>query len=80
MDDYELNKMTPRVRAKYLQIIRSMPPGKRLRIAIEHNEAVHEFVKAGIRAQNPGVSEEHVHRELVRRILPPDIVKKVYGW
>ena len=80
MDQYELDKMAPRVREKYLQILRDMPPGKKLRLAIEHNDCVREFVKAGIRAQNPGISEEDVRKELIKRILPPDIVKKVYGW
>ena len=80
MDQYELRKMPPRVREKYLQILRDMPPAKKLRIAIEHNDCVRAFVRAGIRAENPGISEEEVRREIIRRTLPPDIVKKVYGW
>ena len=32
--------MTPEAREKYLEIIRNMPPGKKLRIAIENSEAI----------------------------------------
>ena len=76
----ELDRMKPEAREKYLEVIRGMPPGKKLRIAIEHNDSVREFVKAGIRAENPGISEEDVRREIIRRTLPPDIVERVYGW
>ena len=80
MDEYEWNKMPPKVREKYLEIHRNMSPGKRLRLAMQYNDTVREWVKAGIRAQNPGISDEDVRREVIRRSLPPDIVKKVYGW
>ena len=76
----ELDRMKPEAREKYIEVIRNIPPGKKLRIAIEHNDSVREFVKAGIRAENPGISEEDVRREIIRRTLPPDIVKRVYGW
>ena len=36
----ELDRMTPEAREKYLEIIRSMPPEKKLRIAIEHDVAI----------------------------------------
>jgi len=76
----ELDRMAPEARDKYLEIIRSIPPGKKLRIAIEHNEAVRALLRAGIRSRNPGISEEEVRREVIRRTLPPEIVEKVYGW
>ncbi len=80
MDQYEWDKMSPKTREKYLEIMRNMPSGKKMRLALEHNEAVRERVKASIRARSPGISEDEVRKELIRRILPPDIVKKVYGW
>lgn len=80
MDQYEWDKMSPKTRDKYLEIMRNMPPGKKMRLAMERNDAVSEWVRAGIRAHNPGISEEEVRKQLIKRILPPDIVKKVYGW
>jgi len=76
----ELDRMTPEAREKYLEIIRSIPPGKKLKLAIEHNETARAFAEAGIRARNPGICEDEVRKEIIRRTLPPDIVRKVYGW
>lgn len=80
MDDCEWRNTSPKVREKYLEILRGMPPGKKLRLAMQYNDTVRAWVKAGIRAQNPGISEENVRRDVIRRSLPPDIVRKVYGW
>ena len=80
MDQYEWRKMSPVAREKYLDILRRMPLSKRLRIAVEHSEFIHELMKAGIRGRNPGIGEEDVRREMIRLTLPPEIVKKVYGW
>ena len=76
----ELERMTPEAREKYLEIIRSIPPGKKLRMIADHNDSVKEFVKAGIRGANPDINEAEVRKEIIRRSLPPDIVRKVYGW
>jgi len=80
MDDYELRKMPPRVREKYLEIIRNMPPAKKFRVVLEWCDANREMMKAGIRADQPGIGEADLRKELIKRILPPDILKKVYGW
>ena len=80
MDQYELQRMAPVVREKYLQILRDMPLSKRLQIALEHSDYIRELMKSGIRMRNPGISEEGVRRKLIRMTLPPDILKKVYDW
>ena len=80
MDRYEWEKTAPAVRDKYLEILRAMPPGKRLRIALEHSDFIRGLMMAGIRMRNPGISEEDVRKHLIRLTLPPEIVKKVYGW
>ena len=80
MDEYELRKMAPAVREKYLEILRQMPLSKRLKIALDHSDYVRELMKAGIRMRDPGIGEEDVRRKLIRLTLPPEIVRKVYGW
>jgi hypothetical protein len=80
MDQYEWEKMAPLVRRKYLEILRSMPPGKRLKIAIEHSEYVRKLMLAGTRMRNPGISDECARRQLIRMILPPELLRKVYDW
>lgn len=72
--------MSPATRQKYLEIIRAMPLGKRLQIAIEHSDYIRELMKSGIRRRNPGITEEGVRRKLIRMTLPPDLVTKVYSW
>lgn len=79
MDHYELGKMSPAVREKYLEILRGMPLSKRFKIALEHSDYIRELMKAGIRSRNPGISEEDVRREMLRLTLTPEIVKRVYG-
>lgn len=80
MDEYELNKMTPKVREKYLETMRDMPPGKIMKLALDLNEFRRDLIRTRIRAQNPGIGEEDLRKELICSILPADIVKKVYGW
>ena len=76
----ELDRMTPEAREKYLEIIRNMPPGKKLKNTLEFCDFMRSVMAAGVRARNPGISEEEVRKEIIRHTLPPDIVRKVYGW
>jgi hypothetical protein len=80
MDINEWRRMTPAMRQKYVEIVRSIPSSKKLRITMEWCDAMRAMMAAGIRAQNPGISDEDVRKEIIKRTLPPDLVKKVYGW
>ena len=76
----ELERMSPEMRRKYLEIVNAIPPGRKLEIIVEWCDAMREMMAAGIHADNPGISEEDVRKEIIKRTLPPDLVKKVYGW
>ena len=76
----EIERMPPRVREKYLEIIRAIPPGRKIEIACELSDLAREFMISGIRAQHPGIGDDEVRREVIRRTLPVDLRKKVYGW
>jgi len=78
--DHEWQRMSPEARGKYLEILRRMPPGKKLKITLEYCDFIREVMAAGIRARHPGISDEEVRKEMIRRTLPPDLVRKVYGW
>ncbi len=80
MDGIEWDKMPDNVREEYLKIIRSIPPGRKMVIAAELSDMVRSMMAAGIRANNPGISDEDVFKEIVKRTLPADLVKKAYGW
>lgn len=76
----ELDRMHPRVREKYLEILRSIPIGRRLEITSEFCDSIRELVADGIRHQHPDWTEADVRREILRRALPEDLRKRVYGW
>jgi methionine aminopeptidase len=80
MRDPEWERMPKKAREKYIEILRSIPLGRRFEITAELCDFVRETMAAGIRAQNPGVSDEEVRREIIRRTVPPDLRKKAYDW
>ena len=80
MRDPEWDRMPKKAREKYIEILRSIPLGRRFEIAAELCDLVRETMAAGIRAQNPGISDEEVRREIIRRTVPEELRKKAYGW
>lgn len=53
----ELDRMTPKARAEYLEMLRSVSPGRKIELAVDFTDAVREFVLEAIRSRNPGASE-----------------------
>ena len=70
MDGLEWGKMPADVRQEYLKIIRRIPPSKRMEAAAQLSDMVRDMMAAGIRATNPGISDEDVFKEIVKRTLP----------
>jgi len=75
----ELDRMTPKAREKYLEIIRAIPCGKKIEITVGFCDTVREFVMDVIRSENPAASEDFILLEFRKRILPEDLRLKVYG-
>ena len=65
---------------RYLELRRSTPLGRKFEITVELCDLVRETMAAGIRSRHPGMSEEEVRREIIRRTVPEDLRKKAYGW
>jgi len=80
LDGLEWEKMPANVRQEYLKIIRRIPGEKRMVAAAQLSDVVRKMMAAGIRQANPGISDEDVFKEIVKRTLPADLVKKAYGW
>lgn len=76
----ELDRMSPEAREKYLEILRSIPIGRKLEITASFCDAMREMVISAIRSENPDASEMDILKELSMRVLPEDIRKKAYGW
>jgi|GEM_PF-3309956 len=75
----ELDRMSPKVREKYLEIIQAIPPGRRIEIAVDFCDTVRQLVMDVIRSENPSASEDFILAEFRKRILPEDIRRRVYG-
>jgi hypothetical protein len=75
----EIDRMRPEVREKYLEMVRSIPPGKKIEITVAFCDTVREFVMDVIRSENPGASQDFIQAEFRKRILPDDLRRKVYG-
>jgi hypothetical protein len=73
----ELDRMPPRVRQKYLEIIRAIPPGRKIEIAAELGDAMRALVLDSIRDERPGASEEEIRHEFLRRTVPADLYEKI---
>ncbi len=76
----EIDRMPPKVREKYLEILRAIPIGRRIEITAEFCDATRELMVAGIRLANPDISDDALRKEVIRRTLPEDLRKRVYGW
>ncbi|MHB9037613.1 MAG: hypothetical protein ACYC64_13175 [Armatimonadota bacterium] len=75
----ELDRMSPKTREKYLEIIRAISPGRKIEITVDFCDSVRQMVLDVIRSENPEASETEVRRMFARRVLPPEICDKVYG-
>ena len=75
----ELDRMSAKTREKYMEIVRSIPEGKKIEIAVSFSDSVREFVMDMIRSEHPDASEEVILSEFRKRILPEDLRRKVYG-
>jgi hypothetical protein len=75
----ELDRMPKRVRERYLEMVRRIPPGRKFRQAFEYTDLIRGIMVAGIRAQHPDISDDGIREEMRKRILPPDLRRKAYG-
>ncbi|MEN6521037.1 MAG: hypothetical protein ABFD46_07805 [Armatimonadota bacterium] len=80
MQEPEWDRMSEKAKRKYIEVLRGIPIGRRLEITAELSQAVRDLMAVGIRAKNPDITDEELRREIIRRTLPADLVKKVYGW
>jgi hypothetical protein len=80
MQEPEWDRMPEKAKQKYIEVLRSIPIGRRFEITAELSQAVRDLMATGIRARNPDITDEELRREIIRRTLPADLVEKVYGW
>ncbi|OFX15147.1 MAG: hypothetical protein A2Z18_07295 [Armatimonadetes bacterium RBG_16_58_9] len=76
----ELDRMTPKMREKYLEMLRAIPPGRKIELALDFTDSMRDFVIEMIRSENPEADEDFIRREFSKRVMSDDMRRKVYGW
>ena len=67
------------VRSLVNSIDRRDSPSRKIERAGEARAMTLHFMEAGIRHQHPDWSDDRVRVEVIRRLLPRDLFRKVYG-
>ena len=62
-----------------LEIIRQMPPWRKIELVFEMSDTVSELAIVGIRHRYPGINEDVLHRRYADLVLEEDLAQKVYG-
>lgn len=70
---------TDEIRALVIQRLRGMSLGERFQRCIEMTAAVEQLTIAGIRAAHPGIGDDDLARELVRRRYGTALAEAAYG-
>lgn len=69
----------PKMEQMQIEIIRRMPPWKKLAIVDDLNETVKAFALSGIKQSHPDASREQIQRLLAERMLGAELANKVYS-
>lgn len=69
----------PRIEALQIDLIRDMPPWKKLAVVDSLNETVRTLAISGIRQRHPQATPDQVRRMLAEMVLGVEIANKVYG-
>jgi hypothetical protein len=69
----------PEVERLQIELLRAMPPGRKLVLAADLSAAVKVLALAGVRARYPGATEGEVRRRLATLLLGEELARRVYG-
>jgi hypothetical protein len=69
---------SPAAERRYFELLRAKSPLERLDATMKLCAAVRNLAEAGIRAQDPTLSEEGVRVELTRRLYGPDVAARLF--
>jgi len=70
---------SPEAWRKFIELQRALPPGEKLRLAIERSETVRAFAEAGMRQRYPHAGAREIFLRLARMRLGRELFRKVYG-
>ena len=64
----------------WLDLLRKMPPGDKLKLTLEFSELVFNLSETGVRIQYPRASSREVFLRAAARHLGRDLMIRAYGW
>ncbi len=70
---------SPQADARYHELLRRMPPERRLEAAMRLSQAVRELAIAGIRQRHPNADDEEVRVRLAVRMYGREQVRRLFG-
>ena len=70
---------SPEAWRKFIELQRALPPGEKLRLALELSETVRAFAEAGMRRRYPHAGDREIFLRLAQMRLGGELFRKVYG-
>jgi hypothetical protein len=74
-----VNDTSPAAEARYHELLRAMPPERRLEAAMKLSRAVRELALAGIRDQFPAANEQELRVRLTVRLYGRAAAVRLFG-
>jgi hypothetical protein len=74
-----MNDTSPRADARYHDLLRAMPPERRLEAAMKLSAAVRELCLAGLRERHPNASVDELRTRLVVRLYGRAAATRLFG-
>ena len=69
----------PSAEEMQIEIIRRMPPWRKIELVFELNDTVSALARVGIRNRYPGINEHDLRRRYADLALGKDLAQKIYG-
>lgn len=69
----------PDVERKQIELLRQMPPWRKLQLANQMTQACRTLALAGLRHRHPEASPDELHRRLADLVLGSELAFRVYG-
>ena len=70
---------SPEAEAVLIQLLREMPPWRRLEMVNQLNATVRTLALSGLKSRHPGASEAELRRRLADLLLGTELAKEAYG-
>ena len=69
----------PDAERKQIELLRQMPPWRRLDLAVQMTQTCHTLTLAGLRSRYPQASAQELHRRLAAQVLGAELASRAYG-